>query len=288
MPLDFPSEWRFAPPVDGDFVNESIPTVAVSSFLDLIESVRTDRSRKETYEHFKRAFGNSARSTSEDWAQSDLHAALDRSSRNAPTFVENFYDACEDLRESAEKLWFIPNHNVINTVLAKHNVGYQIEPPELKAREVGGPLVTVAEVPPSFAERAKHIMNSSLCRSESLLDQGHPREAVHELLWLLETVSTAFKGVETATGRVEGKYFNKIVGDLKRKMPGTALTTILHWITQMHGYLSAPGGGGVRHGTDLDRGVSLDANHARLFCNLTRSYISYLIVEFDSLSRTPD
>jgi hypothetical protein len=81
------------------------------------------------------------------------------------------------------------------------------------------------------------------------------------------------------------EYFNKIVGDLRKKHPGTTFEQVLDRITTMHGYLSSPAGGGVRHGMDLDSGVDLDSNQARLFCNLTRSYISYLIVEHDSLVR---
>ena len=53
----------------------------------------------------------------------------------------------------------------------------------------------------------------------------------------------------------------------------------------MHGYLSSPTGGGVRHGTDLGRGVYLDIPEARLFCNLTRSYISFLLAEYENLLR---
>jgi hypothetical protein len=52
----------------------------------------------------------------------------------------------------------------------------------------------------------------------------------------------------------------------------------------MHGYLSSPTGGGVRHGIDLAGGVDLDPSAARLFCNLTRSYISFLIMEHESLA----
>jgi hypothetical protein len=136
-----------------------------------------------------------------------------------------------------------------------------------------------------MAEKARETLERSLKRSEELLSEGRPREAVQEVLWLLETVSTAFRGIETQSGRVEGKYFNKIADDLRKKHPGTTLERVLDWITMMHGYLSSPAGGGVRHGMDLDSGIDLDPNQARLFCNLTRSYISYLIVEHDSLFR---
>jgi hypothetical protein len=49
----------------------------------------------------------------------------------------------------------------------------------------------------------------------------------------------------------------------------------------LHGYLSAPKGGGVRHGADLKAGVAMQANEARLFCNLIRSYIDFPLAEYD-------
>jgi hypothetical protein len=122
-----------------------------------------------------------------------------------------------------------------------------------------------------------------LHRSEQLLSEGHPREAVQEILWLLETVTTAFRGIETESGTVEGKYFNQIVRDLRVKRPGTTLDRVLEWVTSVHGYLSSPTGGGVRHGLDLSQGVELDANEARLFCNLIRSYLAFLLAEHERL-----
>lgn len=50
-------------------------------------------------------------------------------------------------------------------------------------------------------------------------------------------------------------------------------------MTKMHGYLSSPGGGGVRHGTQLAADVSPTLREAHLYCNLTRSHINYLLAE---------
>jgi hypothetical protein len=52
----------------------------------------------------------------------------------------------------------------------------------------------------------------------------------------------------------------------------------------LHGYLSSPTGGGVRHGVDLRDGLALHINEARLYCNLIRSYITFLIGEHERLS----
>jgi hypothetical protein len=285
MPLNFPGVWRFNPPADGTFNNSTIPQLAVAEFGDVIDKLRNDKSRWWMYEHFKNSFGCASRSSSESWALTDLYNALDSAAGNAPLFIESFYDACEDLRQQSDQ-WFVPEVSLFNAILARHNVGYEIQPPDLVPRELSGSPIVVAEVPASFAEQAREIMDRSLKRSEELLSEGHPREAVQEVLWLLETVSTAYRGIEMQSGKIEGAYFNKIVGDLQKKLPGTTLTTVLSWITSMHGYLSAPAGGGVRHGIDLNRSVELDQNQARLFCNLTRSYISFLIVEHASVSKT--
>jgi hypothetical protein len=43
-------------------------------------------------------------------------------------------------------------------------------------------------------------------------------------------------------------------------------------------------GGGIRHGADLSAGIAVQPNEARLFCNLIRSYISYLIAQHERLS----
>jgi hypothetical protein len=54
---------------------------------------------------------------------------------------------------------------------------------------------------------------------------------------------------------------------------------VLAWVTTLHGFLSSPTGGGIRHGTDLRTGIVIQPNEARLFCNLIRSYISCLMAE---------
>jgi hypothetical protein len=284
MGLNFPGDWRFDPPADGRFANAAMPNAAVSDCVSgIIEKIRTKKSRWHVLEHFKSAFGATSTSSAEDWAYTDLWRAVEEAGKNAPLFIEALYDGCESLRE--ESGGFVPEVRHINAVLAKHNVGYLIEPPNLVPRELMGAAIAVEKPSPRFAEQANEVLEKSLGRSEELLIGGHPREAVQEILWLLETVSTAFRGLETQSGKVEGKFFNRIVGDLRKLHRESTLDRVLDWITTMHGYLSSPSGGGVRHGTDLNKGIHLDANEARLFCNLTRSYISFLIVEHESLCR---
>jgi len=88
------------------------------------------------------------------------------------------------------------------------------------------------------------------------------------------------------SGTIQGKYFNRIIDDLRQAHRDKTLDQILLWVTTLHGYLSSPTGGGIRHGADLKAGIATQPNEARLFCNLIRSYITFLIAEHDRLTGT--
>jgi len=239
-------------------------------------------------EHFKGYFAGasgttSSWSSSESWADSDLDSYMRHAADNAPLFIEAFYDACESLR-SRHPDFALPDVARINRVLAENDAGYEIQPPHLIARNAPA-AIAVPERVASLNEQAQEIIQHSLSESERLLAEGRCRPAVQEVLWLLETVSTAFQGMETEAGTVQGKYFNKIAEDLRRHHKGRALDQVLAWATALHGYLSSPTGGGIRHGTDLREGVAVQVGESRLFCNLIRSYITYLMAEHERLSR---
>ena len=129
----------------------------------------------------------------------------------------------------------------------------------------------------------REAVQRSLHRGEELLAAGRGREAVQETLWLLETLTTAFRGVDTASGTVEGRYFNRIVRELRSAYHGTTLDRVLEWVSSIHGFLSSPTGGGVRHGLDLRDGLELSPNEAKLFFNLLRSYVSFLLAEHQKI-----
>ena len=148
-----------------------------------------------------------------------------------------------------------------------------------------GAPVEVPETPLSLDQEAREIIQQSLSQSEEYLTAGQNRQAVQEVLWLLETVSTVFQGIDMGNGAtVQGKYFNKIIEDLRKHKHGTTLDQVLEWVTKLHGYLSSPTGGGIRHGRHVKTGVATEPHEARLFCNLVRSYISYLIAEHERLT----
>ena len=87
-------------------------------------------------------------------------------------------------------------------------------------------------------------------QSEEYLTAGN-WQAVQEILWLLETVSTAFQGFPVGEGTIQGKYFNKIADELKLHRKGQVAEQAIGWMKTLHGYLSSPTGGGVRHGATL-------------------------------------
>lgn len=103
---------------------------------------------------------------------------------------------------------------------------------------------------------------------------------------LMETVVTAFKGLSAGDTIIEGRYFNKIAKELRTHTKGKSIEQVLAWMTTLHGYLSSPTGGGVRHGVDLRAGITIDADEGRLYCNLIRSYVTFLMAEQQRMSRT--
>lgn len=280
--LKFNGAWRFDSP-------GLVPNGVVAAFSDLIGKVATQGDRQTILEHFKSYFGDAAGTTttwssSASWAETDLYSYMRQAAENAPLFIEAFYDACETLGKNHPDV-AVPDVSRINRVLSETQAGYEIRPPDLVSCNPQSPVV-VSERAASLDEQAHDIIQKSLKDSEQLLAEGRHRQAVQEILWLLETVSTAFQGLDTGAGTVQGKYFNKIADDLRRHHKGQTLEQVLSWVTTLHGYLSSPTGGGVRHGTHLKAGIAIQPNEARLFCNLIRSYISFLLAEHERLSST--
>jgi len=272
--------WRFDSP-------GALPREAVIEFDTLVGKVAAQGNRWAILEHFKRYFagacGSTAnRSSSESWAESDLNNLIWQAADNAPLFIEAFYEGCEALRGDD---FTLPEVGRINRILADHQAGFEIRLPAIVAVGIHK-LIPVPERYQSLDEQAQDLVQQSFRDSERLLSEGHPRQAVQEILWLMESVLTAFKGLSAGETTIEAKYFNKIAIELRTKMKGQTIEQVLTWLTTLHGYLSSPTGGGVRHGVDLKSGITINADEGRLYCNLIRSYVTFLMAEHERLSRT--
>lgn len=268
--LNFDKSLRFKSP-------GPIPQDVVSDFRDLIEKIVTQGDIWRAVEQCKSRFGGNGRSSSLDWAWSDLYRFMNSSAENAPIFIEAFWNCCEDLEQSG---FCVPDVKIINAILAKHDAGYEIQPPALIVTRSYTPI-TVPHQAPSLDNQARALIDECLAESERLLDTNQGRRAVQEILFLLESITTAFRGLGEDTTTIQGKYFGPIINEMKKRERGRAQENILTWMTTLHGYLSSPTGGGVRHGTDLKEGIAIQPHEARLYCNLARSYLTFLLEEHD-------
>lgn len=281
MALNFRGDWRYDSP-------GPIPREVISAFMGLIGKIANQRGRWSTLEHFKSYFAEAAgrsasRSSTESWAESDLEEEMGWAAENAPLFIEAFYDGCEAL--ASEDLT-LPGVDRINRILAEHQTGYEIRPPDLISVHAHAPIAPPERMV-SLHAAAHDQLRQSWATAEQMLNAGQDRPAVQEMLWLLESISTEFEGmqIDDAT-KVRGHYFNAIAKDLRRHRAGTTFAQVLDWMTTLHGYLSSPTGGGVRHGAKLREGIAVNPDEARLYCDLIRSYIRYLIGEHERLSRS--
>jgi hypothetical protein len=96
-------------------------------------------------------------------------------------FIEAFYGACGSL---ASDDIHTPDAEMINQILAKHDAGYKIELPDLVVLHETS--IAVEVLPPSLSEQAQNIIQQSLQQSQEYLTAGQYRQAVQEILWLLE------------------------------------------------------------------------------------------------------
>ncbi|MBN3816846.1 hypothetical protein G3N57_09595 [Paraburkholderia sp. Se-20369] len=276
--LQFDSALRWTSP--GELPVDVVDDV----FSDIITRIAAQADTQTIYELFKRRFAQasgrtSTRSSNQSWAESDLRSYMGHAADNAALFVEALHDSMCDVERLHPDVG-LPPWPYVNRVLAPS--GYAIDPPNLIVGTVGA-AVSVPQNVPSLDAEANELIQRSLAQSEDRLNSGLYRQAVQEILWLLETISTAFEGSTHGDGTVQGKYFNHIIGDLKKFNRGRMLGQVASWMQNLHGYLSSPSGGGIRHGTVLNDAYELSEGEARLICDLTRSYISYLLHEHQRL-----
>jgi len=280
MPLTFPGQWRFKAP-EG---LEPIDAFVVSEFFELIAKVASQGNSWNIIEQFKGTFAGAVgsvhvRSSSEGWAATDLRSYMDQAARNPPLFIEALYSGFEFV-EATWKL-SVPDTQLINDICRKNSIPLEIDGRTLKIISGTVPSIPVPHAPPTLREETARLLEESVNRSEQLLLENHGREAVQEMLWVLESLATGFRGKSLPAGQVKGKYFNQIVQDIKKGSPGTTLRQALEWCELLHGYLSSPTGGGVRHGIDLNAGDPISIHEARFFCNLIRSYVGFLQAEHE-------
>lgn len=204
----------------------------------------------------------------------------DAGRQNAALFCEALYDGLMDIQNMSENN-VIPPWNYVNQFLSP--CGFSISPPELVLAKNYKPIPVPSSIP-TLTMQANELIQRSLSDSETHLIAGRNRAAVQKILWLLETISTAFRGMVIDEKNITGKYFSKIIGDLRRMHNNSILDKVFHWLENIYGYLSAPDGGGIRHGAALNQHIELSSGEARLFCDLSRSYITYLIHEHARLS----
>lgn len=287
--LEFNRLWRFQNPQDDELHHGAIPIEAAEDFMQLIRAANTGVNRKGLFEHFARRFAGVAQqgywsSTTPAFAEQDCMLYLTQAAERAPLFIESFYDAWVELQQNGQ-IRTPPVEDLVNRIFTERQIGYRLAPPNLEAVGAPPPLIEVNLPETTLSERAREVIGESLAHAAQHLERGEDRAAVMESLWLLDSVTTVFRGIPLPQGTVNGVYFNQIVEDLRRNRPlEGSFAQILRWMETMYGYLSAPGGGQIRHGMNLSDEIRLNRNDARLYCNLIRSYIEFLLAEHERLA----
>jgi hypothetical protein len=271
--LKFDDKWRFDSP-------DVIPQQVDQEFFKIINKLA--KGEQTVLEHFKNSFGAASGnvpsiSSSASWASSDLSSYMSEATSNAPVFIEAFYDGWTSLGSGYPAV----NIDLMNRILSQNGTRYQIYGDKLLYD--GPEVIPSPQLPKSLLEEAKRTIEAALNEGDKLISERRYRPAVQEILWLLETIVTVFDGIEIDGQTIEGKYFNQIIDRLAKKTDGTTLKQVIDWVRKLHGYLSAPAGGGIRHGVHLADGVATTPNEAILYYNLAKSYITYFLGEYERI-----
>jgi hypothetical protein len=230
MPLQLPrgSRFRRARP------EEILPPRAILAFDDLIGRIAAQRERRQDIlEHFKGYFGAVMGipnwvSSNEGWAQTDLSRHMDQAATTPELFLGAFFDACEALTE--DEAIELPPVSLMNDILREHNVPFKFDPPKL-VRVGTSAFVAPPQPPPTLSDEASETVLASFHRAEALLNERRPREAVQEMLWILESIASVFRGVNLPMGPVQGRYFNEIAKELRASARGTTFERAVDWCT---------------------------------------------------------
>ncbi|MBY5340422.1 hypothetical protein E0H35_30485 [Rhizobium leguminosarum bv. viciae] len=157
------SSWRFDTP-------GPMPMEAVRAFDTLTDRVVAQGNRWSMLEHFKGHFGGSGRSSSENWAQSDLNDLMRYTAENALLFIEAFYEACEALRGDGSIA--LPDVGRMNRILREHGVGYEIKPPDLIAVGLHQPIAVPERDRYFICRTRKCLTRDTISETTVTLNEG--------------------------------------------------------------------------------------------------------------------
>lgn len=201
MALQMASELRF--PMGSI---ESLDNNTIDDFISLIRRISGPMERQQIIEIFKRHFckvSNDyyARSSSLDWAESDMLTQAYNAAKDAPNFLAAIYEALEELKHENAT---VPTVQHINQILKKNNVSYEIVKDQL-VQNVGS--VAAPELSESVSTIVMRALGDAKALigtvdSSSAIDRAHT--ALHGYLVQLctdnsidlpldPTVSKAFK-----------------------------------------------------------------------------------------------
>jgi hypothetical protein len=123
------ARWRFKSP-------GRITRDVVDDFQSLIMTIAEQGDFQSVIEHFKDrfAYGRSTTwSSDSSWSVTDMLSYMHDATENAPRFIAAFVDGCESQAEDGKD---VPDVDIVNEILAKHETGYQV---------VDGTVVAAAE-----------------------------------------------------------------------------------------------------------------------------------------------
>lgn len=201
MPLQMENEFRF--PMGA---TESLDKEVVNDFLSMMKRVSASIEKQQVNEIYKQHFCKVTgdyytKSSSLEWAESDMIYQAYNAAKDAPNFIAAIYDAFEELNQFGA---MVPQEQNINQVLSRHQSHFHIVDGQLNTTDA---TVATPQVSESISTTVMRALGDAKAligtvNSSSAIDRAHT--ALHGYLVQLcvdkgipltndATVSKAFK-----------------------------------------------------------------------------------------------
>lgn len=171
MPLQLSADLKFPKGLP-----DPLTTHAKDELLGLVRRIVSSTYNQDVIEIFKYNFCKASgeqysRSSSPSWAESDLEWMASSAGSNAATFIAAFFDSCEEL---GTKGIAVPDYEVINRTLEKHDIHFRIKDKKLIA---AAGFVATPDLEPSQVE----IVERALADARTLISTAGPSSVVDRL-----------------------------------------------------------------------------------------------------------
>jgi len=220
-------------------------------------------------------------STSVEWAANDFRQRAYSARESARSFLA---DILEGFRQIERYGFPTRSEADVNTVLREVRSRWRVANGLAQVNTTASGVDTRNQGL-AISEGCRREIDASVDKAEILLANGDGRDAVREMVDLMETVTSAFQGREFGGRKFKGKNLSHVAKSLASLGDDEFIRHAMHEMERFYGLMSSRERG-VRHGKlweVLESGADIDILAAQLYCDMARAYMNFILATYDKI-----